>query len=166
MSGALAVLATASVAGLAVPGASAPPPPRLPQPQYLPAEARWCLETDRCIDLEVADQPAEQQRGLQGRPPLPPLRGMWFPFRPPQPASFWMHLTPAPLDLLFLRQGRVAAIQAGARPCLQLPCPSYTTSWPVDGVIELAAGQAAELGIRSGTPVRITALQPPGPPLR
>lgn len=167
MRNALVVLAPGlTVLCLGAPLVAAEPPQGLPQPQYLPANARWCLAAERCIALEVALQPDEQRRGMQGRPPLPPLRGMWFPFQPPQPASFWMHLTPAPLDLLFLRQGQVAAIQEAAPPCLKLPCPSYTTSGPVDGVIELAAGQAAALGIRPGTPVRITPMQPPGPALR
>lgn len=159
-------LVAVALAAAAPPLAARPIPQNLPQPQFLPAEARWCLADNRCIDLEVADEPAEQERGMQGRPPMPPLRGMWFPFRPPQRARFWMHLTQAPLDLLFLSQGQVAAILAAAPPCLQLPCVSYTTSWPVDGVIELAADQAASLGIRPGTPVRITPLRPAGLPLR
>lgn len=131
----------------------------LPEPQFLPVQARWCLAPDRCLELEVADTPARQARGMQGRPPLPSLRGMWFPFRPPQMAYFWMHLTPAPLDMVFVSGGRVVGIQEAAQPCLRLPCPTYASSAPVEGVIELGAGQAAALGIRPGTPVRITPLR-------
>jgi len=136
-----------------------------PPPQVLPIEAQWCLEAPAaapspppCIQLEVARSMQQQSRGLMGRPPLPPLRGMWFPYATPQPLKFWMHHTPSPLDMLFLRDGRVIAIEAGAKPCPNLPCRSYGPDEPADGVVELAAGEAARLGLKVGSPARITAL--------
>lgn len=129
-----------------------------PPPQYLPVEARWCLDPSRCIRLEVADEPHEQAKGLQLRPRLPALHGMWFPFERPTPARFWMHRTPESLDMVFVRDGRVVAIEPRTQPCMQLPCRSYGPDEPVDGVIELAAGQAAAKGIDLGTPVRIEPL--------
>jgi uncharacterized membrane protein (UPF0127 family) len=142
-------------------------------PQWLPVSARWCLPTasptsprtaaERCIGLEVADDPREQAWGLQLRPPLPPLRGMWFPYDPPTPARFWMHRTPEPLDMLFLRDGRVVAIEARTRPCPRLPCPSYGSGDAVDGVVELAAGEAERLGIGVGSAAIIEPLPPPAP---
>ena len=130
-------------------------------PQVLPIEARWCLESERCIALEVARTPRQQTMGLQLRPALPPLRGMWFPYATPTPAHFWMHRTPAALDMLFVRGNRVIAIEANARPCMQLPCRSYGPGELVDGVIELAAGQAAAQGLAVGSPVRIESITPP-----
>lgn len=141
-------------------GAAAWAQPHQPPPQHLPLEARWCLEPGRCIALEVADEPHEQAKGLQLRPPLPPLRGMWFPFPQATPARFWMHRTPEPLDMLFVAGGAVVAIEAAAQPCLHLPCPSYGPGRPVDGVLELAAGQAAAQGIAVGTRVEIEPLVP------
>ncbi len=133
-------------------------------PQVLPVTARWCLDQQRCIQLEVADTPRRQALGLQERPRLPPLRGMWFPYDPPAPARFWMHRTPEPLDMIFVREGRVLAIEAGARPCPRLPCPSYGPIEAVEGVLELAAGEAARLGIVPGTTVRIEPLSAAAPP--
>lgn len=133
-------------------------------PQYLPVTAEWCLPPDAsrpqptCIQLEVARSPLQQSWGLMGRPPLAPLRGMWFPYPEPTPLRFWMHRTPAPLDMLFLREGRVIAIEAAARPCPRLPCPSYGPSEPADGVVELGAGQAAALGLSVGSPAVIRPL--------
>jgi len=141
--------------GLGLPAWANQPSWKQPPPQFLPIEARWCLQPNRCIELEVADEPHEQAKGLQLRPPLPPLRGMWFPFERPTPARFWMHRTPESLDMLFVREGRVVAIEARTQPCMQLPCRSYGPDEPVDGVIELAAGQAEAKGIRVGTAVRI-----------
>ena len=132
-------------------------------PQHLPITAQWCLaplQPQRCIALEVAASPRQQALGLQLRPPLPPLRGMWFPYSPAAVARFWMHRTPAPLDMLFIRDGQVVAIEAHTQPCMQLPCPSYGPDEPVDGVVELAAGQAAALGLRVGSPARIERIQP------
>jgi len=141
-------------------------PPSSPPPQFLPIEAEWCLEAPApapntpppCIQLEVARSFQQQSWGLMGRPPLAPLRGMWFPYDQPQTLKFWMHHTPAPLDMLFLRAGRVIAIEAGAKPCPHLPCRSYGPDEPADGVVELAAGQAELLGLRVGSAARITAL--------
>ena len=130
-------------------------------PQFLPITAQWCLEGPapaRCIQLEVPRHERQYAMGLQLRPPLPHLRGMWFPYAPPTVARFWMHRTPEPLDMLFIRDGRVAALERAVPPCMNLPCRSYGPGTPVDGVLELAAGQAAVLGISVGTPVRITPL--------
>lgn len=124
-------------------------------PQQLPITAQWCVREDRCIALEVA-RTAEQQRiGLMQRPALPPLRGMWFPFERPQPLRFWMFNTLAPLDMVFLREGRVIAVEAQVPPCASLPCPSYGPVLPADGVIELGPGEAQRLGIAIGAQVTI-----------
>ncbi|NCV93060.1 MAG: DUF192 domain-containing protein [Synechococcaceae bacterium WB7_3xG_012] len=132
------------------------PTPALP-PQQLPIEAQWCLEDEQpCIALEVARSQEQQRRGLQGRPPLAPLRGMWFPFPKPQPLRFWMHKTPASLDMVFLNGNRVIAIEPETTPCPHLPCRSYGPVEPGDGVVELGAGEAKRLGLRVGMPVVIT----------
>lgn len=98
--------------------------------------------------------------GLQRRGPLPPLHGMWFSYEPPSVARFWMHQTPEPLDMLFVRAGRVIQIVAPAAPCMHLPCRSYGPDEAVDGVLEIAAAQAAALGIGVGTAIRIESLMP------
>ncbi len=132
------------------------PTPALP-PQQLPIEAQWCLEEKQpCIALEVARSQEQQRRGLQGRPPLAPLRGMWFPFPKPQPLRFWMHKTPASLDMVFLNGNRVIAIEPETPPCPHLPCRSYGPVEPGDGVVELGAGEAKRLGLRVGMPVVIS----------
>lgn len=140
-------------------------------PQFLPITAQWCLAQTRkpqCIQLEVPQGERQFALGLQKRPPLAPMRGMWFSFSPPTPARFWMHHTPAPLDMVFIREGKVIHIEAEVPPCPSLPCTTYGTGSPVDGVVELAAGQAAALAIVVGTPVGIRPLRPvvPAAPAR
>jgi len=135
-----------------------------PPPQILPVGGGWCLQWGQrlCIDLEVAETPSERQLGLMQRPALPPLRGMWFPARPPRPLRFWMLNTLAPLDLLFVRDGQVLDIVAAVPVCRSLPCPSYWADADgngradfADGVVEIGAGEAARLGIKVGDPVTI-----------
>ena len=114
--------------------------------------AEWCLSAQRCIALEVARTPEQQRLGLMQRPALPPLRGMWFPFNRARLARFWMHNTLAPLDMVFLRDGRVIHIESDVPVCPGLPCPSYGPTELADGVVELGAGEARRLGIGTGQP--------------
>jgi len=95
-----------------------------------------------------------------GRPPLAPLRGMWFPYDQPQVVKFWMHRTPSPLDMLFIRDKRVIAIEANTTPCPRLPCRSYGPDEPADGVVELAAGEASRLGLQVGSAAVIRPFKP------
>ncbi|MFM7264640.1 MAG: DUF192 domain-containing protein [Cyanobium sp.] len=160
-----AVLGLALGAALAA-GADAATAPRPAEgpPMHLPVTARWCLGpggAPPCIGLEVPQGERQYAWGLQSRPRLPPLRGMWFRFDPPVPARFWMHRTPEPLDMLFVHQGRIVAIEAAASPCPRLPCRSYGPQEPVDGVVELAAGEAARLKLVVGSPAPIEPLPPP-----
>ena len=135
-------------------------------PQYLPVEAEWCLGPSpsiassgppACIQLEVPRTSRQYAWGLMRRPPLGPLRGMWFRFEPAAPLSFWMHRTLVPLDMVFLRGGRVIAIET-ATPCPRLPCRSYGPVEPADGVVELDGGEASRLGITINTPATIRVL--------
>ena len=132
-----------------------------PPPQYLPLEAQWCLKSGSCLLLEVADQAEEQRLGLMQRHALPSGQGMWFPFQPARRLRFWMHNTLAALDMVFVDQGRVIAIEAAVPVCPHLPCPSYGPKLPADGVVELAAGEAARLSIKVGDVVQIQPLPKP-----
>lgn len=156
-----------------VPAAAADglPPSRRP-PQIAPTDGSggWARSSSAaaripagCVGLEVPRTLHQYILGLQLRDPLPPLHGMWFAYRPAQVARFWMHRTPQPLDLIFVRDGRVLAIEPGAPPCMHLPCPSYGPDALVDGVLELGAGEAARLALVVGSPLRVSLLTPAGP---
>jgi uncharacterized membrane protein (UPF0127 family) len=177
--GRLPVIALGAAA-VVVLGAGLRPPARADTrpagpPQYLPLEAEWCLERDLaaestlrppCIQLEVPRTPRQYAWGLMQRPALGRLRGMWFRFEPPQAVSFWMHRTLTPLDMVFIREGRVIAIETNVQPCLRLPCPSYGPGEPADGVVELDAGEAARLGLKAGSPARVRWHAVPAAPAR
>jgi len=153
---------------LLVPGRAARGDQPTAPPMHLPIEARWCPAGSpspqaACLGLEVPRTWHQYTLGLQLRPPLPTGRGMWFAYRPAQVARFWMHRTPQPLDMVFVRNAQVIAIEPAAAPCMRLPCPSYGPDEPVDGVLELAAGEASRLGLKVGSPMRVELLRSFGP---
>lgn len=105
---------------------------------------------DRAIGLEVAKTPQEQATGLMFRTELPEDRGMYFPIEPARNVRFWMKNVLIELDMVFLREGVVQAIIPNVPPCLSETCPNYGPDVPVDGVIELRGGRAAQLGLKVG----------------
>ena len=105
---------------------------------------------DRAIGLEVAKTPQEQATGLMFRTELPDDRGMFFPIAPARNVRFWMKNVLIELDMVFLREGVVQAIIPNVPPCLSETCPNYGPDVPVDGVIELRGGRAAQLGLKVG----------------
>jgi uncharacterized protein len=129
-----------------------------PTGQILPISAQAVLSNGTIIQLEVARTPEQQAKGLMYRPPLPDNQGMLFQFSSPQPVSFWMKNVPVPLDMVFLQNGVVQYIEASAPPCPREPCPTYGPSVPIDMVIELRSGRAAELNLRVGDVIKIESL--------
>ncbi|MFM7887221.1 MAG: DUF192 domain-containing protein, partial [Pseudanabaena sp.] len=128
--------------------------------QYLPITAIATI-SGREIQLEVANTPKEQEKGLMFRPPLADDRGMLFPFTPARPVAFWMKNTPSPLDMIFLLGGRVVAIARNATTCKADPCPIYPENGVVaDNVIEVRAGLTTELGLQEGDQIAIKLLLP------
>ncbi len=102
------------------------------------------------IGLEVAKTPEEQAIGLMFRTELPDDRGMLFAIAPARNVRFWMRNVQIELDMIFLREGIVQAIIPNVPPCLGDTCPNYGPDVPVDGVIELKGGRAAQLGLKIG----------------
>lgn len=127
------------------------------QGQSLPISAQMEVR-GVAIALEVAQTEEQQAIGLMNRTSLADDRGMLFPFDPPRSVGFWMKNTLIPLDMVFLRAGKVVAI-ANATPCTADPCPTYTSGTTVDEVVELRSGRAAEVGLTVGDRVEIRFLQ-------
>ncbi len=131
--------------------------------QNLLVSAMATLPKNIEIQLEVAQTPEQQQKGLMYRPALPDNRGMLFVFPSAQPVKFWMKNVPVALDMVFLEQGIVKYIQASAPSCVQEPCSTYGPNVPIDKVIELRSGLAAELGLQIGDKIKIDFSKPETP---
>jgi uncharacterized membrane protein (UPF0127 family) len=104
------------------------------------------------LNVEIADDDAERNRGLMYRDPLPDDRGMLFHFQQPEQASFWMRNTPSSLDIIFIGvDGRILNIADHTTPYSDAPVPATGLT---RGVLEIRAGRAEELGLRPGDRVR------------
>lgn len=116
---------------------------------------------ERSFTIEVADDPAERERGLMYRANMDDSHGMLFVFEQQRPVGFWMKNTPMPLDLVFISQdGVVQAIKKG-EPFSEAP---ISPGEPVRFVLELKEGTAAANQIVEGDRVRHKAInQAPGP---
>lgn len=142
---------------------SEPQTSELNAPQPLPRTAPSGLDIVRltiatgtrshAFMVEVARTEEQQARGLMGRRELGGEAGMLFPFDPPRGASFWMHDTLIPLDMLFIRpDGTIARIATGQ----PLSDEQIVVEEALTAVLELRGGRAAELGIRPGDRVSWT----------
>lgn len=100
------------------------------------------------FQVEIAATRPEQERGLMFRKSLAPDRGMLFTYAKPQPAAFWMKNTLIPLDIIYIApNGRVLSIVRNAQPHSETPMPSGGV---ILGVLEIAGGRAAQLGLLPG----------------
>jgi hypothetical protein len=124
----------------------------------LPVSARARIG-DRPIELEVAKTVEQQAMGLMYRTSLPDDRGMLFEFKAARQVNFWMKNCKISLDMIFVRDGVVEAIEVSAPPCTADPCPTYGPDTAVDRVIELRGGRAAELGVKVGDRLEIEFFQ-------
>ena len=99
--------------------------------------------------VEVADTDRERELGLMCRRSLAADRGMLFDFGHERPdAAFWMRNTLIPLDIIYIRRdGVVRSIVRNARPLDETPRPA---GGPILGVLELAGGRAAQIGLQPG----------------
>jgi hypothetical protein len=105
-------------------------------------------------ELELAVDDAARNRGLMHRASLPPNGGMIFAFTREQVLRFWMKNCLIALDILYLdRQGRVVKIRRMDPPppgAAESDLPFYSSEWPAQFAVELAAGQSEKLGLREG----------------
>jgi uncharacterized membrane protein (UPF0127 family) len=107
------------------------------------------------IEAEATVTPAEQRRGLGGRPCIGADQGMLWTYSIPTHPSFWMKDMRFPIDIVWLDSaGRVVWIERNISPS------TYPHLFANRGaaalyVLELRAGRAKSLGLKAGTPVTI-----------
>ncbi len=107
------------------------------------------------VEVEIADERAEQQRGLMERTALAEDGGMLFVFERNEPRSFWMRNTLIPLSIAYIADGgRIVDIQ-DMQP---LDETSHPSAEPARYALEVNQGFFAERGIGVGDEVEV-----PGP---
>lgn len=91
------------------------------------------------ITAEQATSTDAQREGLSGRDSVPDGTGMWFPLEPAQRTEVWMRDTRVPLDVVWIRDGRVTGVVT-LQPCSTDPCPREASPGVVDAILEAPAG--------------------------
>jgi uncharacterized membrane protein (UPF0127 family) len=124
---------------------------------YFPTwRTRTATLGEKPVSLEIAESPAEQERGLMYRKSLPEDHGMLFLFSPPRIVNFWMYHTLIPLDLLLIRDDRIIKIFHNVPPCESensAECPRYG-GIEVSEVLELNGGYCNRHQVKEGEPIK------------
>ena len=108
------------------------------------------------VEVEIADDTAEQRRGLMERTELAENAGMLFVFDREEPRSFWMRNTLVPLSIAYIASdGRIVDIQ-DMQP---LDETSHPSAEPAQYALEVNQGFFAERGIEVGDVVEIPDLR-------
>lgn len=109
------------------------------------------------FNIWVATTDAHRAQGLMFVREMPVDAGMLFVYGEPRTISMWMKNTFIPLDMVFIKaNGRVAQVVANTTPH---SLKTISSKAEVLAVLELNAGTAERLGIRSGAIVDRSALQ-------
>ena len=104
------------------------------------------------VEAELAATPDARSRGLMGRASLAEGAGMLFVFPTQVLTGFWMKGTLIPLDIAFIREGRVVEVRT-MTPCRTSSCPLTTPSMGYEQAVEVNAGIFARAGIGVGSSV-------------
>jgi uncharacterized membrane protein (UPF0127 family) len=153
----VAALAALALATLAACGSD----DEAPQASSAPPAGRIEIAIgDAVVDAEVADDDAERALGLGGRDRLARNAGMYFVLPDDRP-RFWMKGMRFPLDMIWIKAGRVVDVTADVpnepRGTPDSELPSYSPARPANRVLEVEAGWAKRHGVGRGDRVRLTA---------
>jgi len=112
------------------------------------------------LQVPVADTFMEQRVGLgkYDEPEDVPGGGLLFVFDEEDERTFWMKGMAFDLDVVWIRDGKVVAVQE------DIPAPkkgedpvSFTSEpLPIDMALELPAGSVDQLGILAGMPITVS----------
>jgi uncharacterized protein len=106
------------------------------------------------VRVEVADDLAEQAKGLMDRTTLGENRGMLFVYPEERELSFWMKNTLIPLSIAFIdSERRIIDIQ-DMKPLDDEP-PSYVSAEPAQYALEVNQGFFERRGVKVGDSVEL-----------
>jgi uncharacterized membrane protein (UPF0127 family) len=116
------------------------------------AGAHWVELAGHRYQVELAQDDATRARGLMFRDQMDADHGMLFIHDREEPQAYWMKNTKIALDILYFdSQRKLVAQQRDVPPCSAgNACPPYPSNAPARYVLELNAGQAAQLQLQDG----------------
>lgn len=107
--------------------------------------------------LEVAKTQQEKEIGLSAKKMFGQNSGMLFLFERPAYYSFWMKNMKFPIDIIFIRNGRIVTIHKNVKPPTsnsENP-PIYNSTEPADSVLEINAGLSEKYRFKEGDIVKL-----------
>ncbi len=117
------------------------------------------LLKDREFNVEIARSTMARNRGLSGRESLGEKEGMLFLFSGSGFHSFWMKGMRIPIDIIWIKDDRVAGFEINAQPepgVRTAKLKRYLPPEPVDRVLEVPAGTVERLDIQVGDEVKVS----------
>lgn len=100
------------------------------------------------IDVEIAENDAERNKGLMYRPYIPDSTGMLFIFPEARELGFWMKNTQIPLDIMYVDAGKkIISIQKHTKPFSE---ESLSSNGTAQYVVEVNAGFSDRNDIKPG----------------
>ncbi len=115
------------------------------------------------ILVDIADTEEKRQKGLSGKNDLKENEGMLFVFngkntRP----SFWMKNMLIPIDIIWIKDGKIVKIDKQVSPpdadTPDSKLTVYMPPSPIDHVLEVNAGFSEKFNVATGDPVDLSSL--------
>lgn len=110
----------------------------------------WVEIRGHRVAVEIAEERADQAKGLGYRDSLPWGHGMYFVYGQPGFYSFWMKGMRFPIDIVWLRDGRIVDLHTNVPFEPGGNGPTVRPSSLVNAVLEVPAGYAVARGWRVG----------------
>ena len=108
------------------------------------------------VKVDVADTIGKQRQGLSGRFSMPADEGMYFPMGLPSIYSFWMNDMHFPLDIIWIRAGKVVDISENVPyPLPGNPPATAQPKEPADAVLEVNADFTEKHGVKIGDRIQL-----------
>lgn len=113
---------------------------------------------ERAFRVEIADTMAARAGGLSGRQTLGGDEGMLFVFGYPARHSFWMKGMMFPIDIIWIRGGKIIGFSENLLPQNETSfagLETYSPPEPADTVLEINAGLVSRYEFKAGDEVKI-----------
>ncbi|OGH15040.1 MAG: hypothetical protein A2860_01385 [Candidatus Levybacteria bacterium RIFCSPHIGHO2_01_FULL_37_33] len=107
--------------------------------------------------LQIAKTPKDKEIGLSKYKSLAKDIGMLFPFEKPDYYSFWMKKMKFPIDIIYIRDGKIVTIYKSAQPPKKVSegLLIYKPKEPSNMVLEINAGLSNKYKLKEGDKVNL-----------